>query len=181
MKPYSPVEYWTERGRNYEQECRERGWWDIENAPLIGLLETLEFATVLDVGCGFGRVGASILRRWPNVRYTGIDVSPDMIEAARRRLPGAELIVGDLATWESARSWDLVVSVSVLGHLLPEDIAGVIAKLRRWAVKDLIAIDWDEVGASTAYQYGHDYLHLYGDALRSLTPYGRQSVFHVKP
>ncbi len=74
----------------------------------------------------------------------------------------------------------VIVSFVVLGHLLPQDIGSVIDKLRHWAVQDVIAIDWDEPGASTAYQFGHPYRELYGDALKSVTPYGRQSIFLVR-
>ena len=176
-----PVEYWRQRGKTYPQECAERGWWDIENPPLFAILDTLEFGSVLDVGCGFGRVGAALIRHYPHIAYTGVDVSPDMLTVARERLPGAEFIEADLATWDDDRRWDLVVAVSTLGHVHPDDIEVVIAKLRRMANRDLVAIDWNEVGASTPYQWGHDYLHLYGDALKSVTPYGRQDVFHVRP
>jgi trans-aconitate methyltransferase len=178
---YVPADYWGQRGKHYEAEAIERGWVNVENEPLFRLLDTLTFDSVLEVGCGFGRVGYAIKRHYPHVTYTGIDVSPDLIEAARKRLPDSELIVADVAEWDSDRTWDLVVAVSVLGHILPADIEAVIAKMRKWANNDVVAIDWDEVGASTSFQYGHDYGHIYGDALRSLTPYGRQSMFHVRP
>jgi trans-aconitate methyltransferase len=178
---YVPADYWTRRGKVYEAEAIDKGWVSVENKPLFNLLDKLKFSTVLEVGCGFGRVGRAILKHYPDVTYTGIDVSPDLIEAARKRLPTSELIVADLAAWDTERTWDLVVSVSVLGHILPADIEAVIAKMRKWATSDVVAIDWDEVGASTTFQYGHDYGHIYGDALRSIMPYGRQSVFHVRP
>ncbi len=49
---------------------------------------------VLDAGCGFG---ASCLLMPAGVRYVGIDISPDLIEVARERYPGAEFVVGDLS------------------------------------------------------------------------------------
>lgn len=176
---YNPVTYWTERGKSYEDELRKKGWWDAENPPLLELLARLEFGSVLEVGCGFGRVGAAILSRWPDVQYTGIDVSPDLIAGAQKRLPGVELLCHDLATFDTDRQWDLVVSVSVLGHLRPEDIGRVTQNLRRWAKRDLVTVDWDDVGASTSFQYGHDYRTLYGQA--EVIPMGRQSIFWVKP
>jgi trans-aconitate methyltransferase len=179
---YVPADYWGQRGRTYEAEAIERGWVNVENEPLFRLLDTLEFSSVLEVGCGFGRVGYAIKRHYPHVTYTGIDVSPDLIEAARKRLPDSELIVADLEAWYAGdRKWDLVISVSVLGHIRPKYIEWVVSQLRRAARNDVVAIDWDEVGASPSFQYGHDYGHIYGDALRSLTPYGRQSMFHVRP
>jgi SAM-dependent methyltransferase len=175
---YRPVEYWTERGKVFEEEARNQGWWGAENEPLNDLLSTLKFETVLEVGCGFGRVGATILSKWPQVRYTGMDVSPDLVAAASLRLPDSELFVADLATWDTDRKWDLVVSVSVLGHLLPTDIKQVITKMRRWAKHDLVTIDWDEVGKQTDYQFGHDYRNLYPKRV-SRTPIGRLAMYHL--
>jgi SAM-dependent methyltransferase len=178
---YSPPDYWTERGRGYEQEAIREGWWSTENEPILALLDGLEFESVLEVGCGFGRVGSHVLARNPSVAYTGLDVSPDLIDGARRVLPeDAELICADLATWDTDRQWDLVLSVSVLGHLLPTDIASVLAKMKRWARHDVVHVDWNEIGGQTAYQYGHDYQLIHrGEAIE--IPYGRQTIFHVKP
>jgi len=103
------------------------------------------------------------------------------VASAQRRLPDDELICADVAKWESDRKWDLVVAVSVLGHILPTDIENVIAKMRKWARYDVVAIDWDDVGNSTSFQFGHDYRRIYGDALIDEIPYGRQTVFHVRP
>lgn len=175
---YSPPKYWRERGKVFEQEAQAQHWWGAENKPLLELLARLRFSSVLEVGCGFGRVGASIVAHWPYVAYTGMDVSPDLVAAAQRRIPNGELICADLATWEPDRQWDLVVSVSVLGHILPEDVAGVIRKMRRWAKRDLVTIDWDETGQSTAYQYAHPYHRLYPKRVKR-TPLGRLAMYHL--
>lgn len=181
---YSPVDYWTERGRGYEQEAVREGWWATENVPVHELLDGLTFDSVLEVGCGFGRVGAQVIARRPGVAYTGLDVSPDLILAARRIIPDGELIVADLATWDTDRRWDLVLSVSVLGHLRPDDIEEVLRRMRTWARRDVVHVDWNEVGASTSYQYGHPYRDIHarlGPQPVTEIPYGRQTIFHVAP
>lgn len=176
---YDPVLYWTTRGQGWEQEAIDQGFWNAENPPLLDLLATLSFESVLDVGCGFGRVGASIMRRWPGVDYTGVDVSPDLIEGARKRLgPEARLIIGDLATFDTDQQYDLVLAVSVLGHIRPEHVGGLLNRMRRWANKDIVHVDWNEVGAQTEFQYGHDYYALHGPAAE--IPYGRQTIFHLE-
>jgi len=50
---------------------------------------------VLDLACGDGGLGEELLRR--GLRYRGVDATPEMIEAARRRLGSrAEVDLGDL-------------------------------------------------------------------------------------
>src|SRR3954465_7098599 len=53
--------------------------------------------TVLDAGCGSGRLTETLIERVPDGRVIGVDVSASMIDAARKRLgDGADLRVADL-------------------------------------------------------------------------------------
>jgi len=53
---------------------------------------------VLDLACGDGGLGEALLAR--GLRYTGVDVEPAMVDAARRRLgAAAAFAVGDLDTY----------------------------------------------------------------------------------
>lgn len=71
--------------------------------------------TVLDAGCGSGRVTQALLERLPAGRVIGVDGSPGMIEAARRRLgDDVELLVCDLLDLNLAgRAVDGVFSTAV--------------------------------------------------------------------
>src|SRR3954469_8251174 len=64
------------------------------------VMERLELRgdeTVLDAGCGSGRLTEALRERVPDGRVIGVDVSASMIEAARGRLgPDADLRVADL-------------------------------------------------------------------------------------
>jgi trans-aconitate methyltransferase len=181
---YDPVAYWTERGKGYETEAVEQGWVDVENEPVFDLLDTLRFSSVLEAGCGFGRVGAAILKHYPGVGYTGFDVSPDLVEGARTRIPKGKghLFVADLATWTPDRTWELVIAVSVLGHIRREDIRRVIRNLLAASRGSVVHVDWNKVGGETAFQYGHDYAAIYREL--GITParthYGKQDIWYVR-
>lgn len=69
---------------------------------------------VLDIGCGAGELALAIARNRPAARVIGVDVSSDLVEAARRRgdqLTNAEFILADAASWrEPGFTPDLLVS-----------------------------------------------------------------------
>jgi ubiquinone/menaquinone biosynthesis C-methylase UbiE len=51
-------------------------------------------ATILDVGCGTGRLLRSAAKRWPQAALIGVDPAEGMVEAARRLTPAATFYVG---------------------------------------------------------------------------------------
>lgn len=72
-------------------------------------------ASWLDVACGTGR-HLEFLRRRHHV--TGVDLSPDMLRVARRRLPGVRLLLGDMRNFHLDGSFDVVSCLySAIGHL----------------------------------------------------------------
>ncbi|MGY1813626.1 class I SAM-dependent methyltransferase [Blastococcus sp. SYSU D00820] len=75
---------------------------------------------VLDVGCGAGDLAAALARRVPQV--DAVDRSPEMVEAARRRVPPqVTLHRADVTTLDlPAGAFDAVVSMAVLHHLTLE-------------------------------------------------------------
>ena len=63
--------------------------------------------TVLDAGCGTGRVAIELARS--GFEVVGVDVAADMLATARRLDPGLEWIEADLATLDLGRTFDVVV------------------------------------------------------------------------
>jgi trans-aconitate 2-methyltransferase len=81
---------------------------------VIGRLELNGNETVLDAGCGSGRVTELVLDRLPNGRLIGIDGSASMVAKAREKLGDrAEVREGDLAALDLAEEFDLVYSNAV--------------------------------------------------------------------
>jgi len=64
-------------------------------------------ATVLDAGCGTGRVAIELARR--GIEVVGVDVDPSMLATARQRAPALEWVESDLATLDLGRRFDVVV------------------------------------------------------------------------
>lgn len=66
--------------------------------------------THLDVACGTGRILEHLAAR--TLRSTGIDISPAMLAMARRKLPTAELVLGDISRPQALgdRAFDLITA-----------------------------------------------------------------------
>jgi SAM-dependent methyltransferase len=64
-------------------------------------------ASVLDAGCGTGRVAIELAGR--GVTVTGVDRDASMVATARRRAPELEWTVGDVDTVDLGREFDVVV------------------------------------------------------------------------
>jgi ubiquinone/menaquinone biosynthesis C-methylase UbiE len=86
-----------------------------------------EGAAVLDIGTGPGHLLAEIAALRPDLRLTGIDLSPTMIEVARQTVAGngVRLDIGDAARMPYPDgSFDLIVSTISLHHWQePERVA----------------------------------------------------------
>jgi trans-aconitate 2-methyltransferase len=82
-----------------------------------------------DIGCGPGNSTEVLRERYPHAHIVGVDSSPDMIDAARKRLPGIAFEVADIRQWRPEQTLDVILANAVLqwipGHetLLPALIA----------------------------------------------------------
>jgi trans-aconitate 2-methyltransferase len=79
--------------------------------------------TVLDAGCGSGRVTGLLIERLPDGHVVAVDGSASMIEKVRETLrPGDEALVSDLTELELDERVDAVFSSAVFHWVLDHDI-----------------------------------------------------------
>jgi SAM-dependent methyltransferase len=72
-----------------------------------GFVSRLSPASVLDAGCGTGRVAIELARR--GVPVVGVDRDPSMLATARQRGPSVRWIPADLTTLDLGQVFDIVV------------------------------------------------------------------------
>jgi len=78
--------------------------------------------SLLDVGCGFGDLYSWLHGAGLTVSYTGIDLSPEILETAARMNPGLDFRCGELFDFDwSAQSFDWVLLSGTLNWELDDD------------------------------------------------------------
>ncbi len=94
------------------------------------LVASLGPHTVLDAGCGTGRVAIELARR--GVDVVGVDLDPAMLAAARSKAPELSWLEEDLASLDLDRCFDVVVMAgNVLCFVAPGTEGAVVAALAR--------------------------------------------------
>src|ERR1700704_712784 len=80
---------------------------------VLARLELRGDETVLDAGCGSGRVTQALIERLPRGRVIAVDASPSMAQAARERLgEQADVRVLDLLDLELETPVDAILSTA---------------------------------------------------------------------
>lgn len=89
---------------------------------------------ILDAGCGPGRTGAVLHEQGHHV--VGVDVDPELVEAARQDHPGPRWLVSDLATLDLAALGEpelfdaAVMAGNVITYVAPDTEAQVLRSIR---------------------------------------------------
>jgi trans-aconitate 2-methyltransferase len=94
---------------------------DERTRPAAELLARVPLATagrVTDLGCGPGNSTALLRARFPGATLVGVDSSGEMLARARRELPDATFVHGDVGGYVAEVPQDLLFANAVL-HWLP--------------------------------------------------------------
>jgi SAM-dependent methyltransferase len=194
---YNPKDYWLEQGKVYKNNFKYNNKFELQERMLLEYLTSNIFTSnsegrpvelsVLEVGCGFGRITRLLLESFGKaiVKYVAVDMSPDQIRNARdyveqsylkggggtavddvdgRKGDWLEFVVSDIqslkSTSASNHSYDLVLASEVLLHILPSEIQKVVYQLTEMSNRHIINVDWyeDEVPKKVA---PHNFIHRY--------------------
>lgn len=69
--------------------------------------------SVLEVGCGFGDLGAYLRQKYEGVQYTGVDISSRMIEEGQKANPGLLLYQANVLEMDPSQQFDVVLAQGI--------------------------------------------------------------------
>jgi len=116
----------------YSMGLWEDGATDLEASQIqmidrvIERLEIVDGDNILDFGCGWGCVPNYIMSKFPNVRFTGLNLSHQQCEYMRHKIQEPQsylssgrftLIEGDINQVEFAEKFDKILSIGVFSHI----------------------------------------------------------------
>ncbi len=93
----------------------------------IKLADSPEEPRILEIGCGDGRDAKEIVKR--SKRYTGFDISEELIKLARQYVPEGEFEVADAVDYDYPGGLDVVFAFASLLHLSKEEVRTVLEKV----------------------------------------------------
>lgn len=168
LNPVEINEYWIERGKHYAENdgYRLSKAFHREQGKLVNAwIRELNPNTVLELGCGFGRITKQIVDAVPASKILAVDISLDQIGKAPVRSASLKFSQADLFEWQSANSFPdfrLTVAVEVFLHL-PEFLIRWIAS--KAALQGQLLHDFDPAvkpGDRTGeHCFAHDYPAIY--------------------
>jgi SAM-dependent methyltransferase len=168
---YDPVPYWTANGPHLSPPGSDSPEQAAVRGELQLLIEELQeingpISSVLDVGCGQGRLAAFLLDVLPAAKYSGMDLAQPQLSGTLAVRPEGEFILHDIrepfrkaSAPPYIRQWDLVLASEVLLHVPPADIEQACRNLLDVTGKYLITVDWSQPleGEIAPWNWLHDY------------------------
>ncbi len=90
------VEHFDRWSRTYEQSWMQRALFEPAHRAVLTLAARLvhQPESVLDVGCGTGKLLRQAGAYWPQARLIGVDPADGMVAMAQRHLPNATFLKG---------------------------------------------------------------------------------------
>lgn len=173
------TDYWVSRGERYARQFRYNETFAEQERAFEKFLAETRPRTVLEFGCGFGRM-TSIVRSINPERQVAVDISPHQIEEARKRVEGVTYVVSDILDFEGEEPFDLVFSAELLMHIHPDRVREAITKTIDLSRKWVLNIDLDNwKGSLASHNWLHQYRELYAPLVPTVVEIGSQAMFYV--
>jgi SAM-dependent methyltransferase len=155
---YDPLEYWDKRAKKYKHTERID---ELEN--LINFVQKYNIKNILEVGSGEGRIYNYFLDKKISINFTMCDFS----NSFRKKCKELTNVLPD--SWDGKilpynnDSFDLIISFSVLLHVLPDQIENIFQEHVRVSNKYIFIATWyeDLRGKSEEHCFEHDYYYLF--------------------
>lgn len=188
-KTYDAEFFWQDLGEEYFKRFQKQEMLQINIGWLIDVVKTLKCETLIDIGCGFGRVLPFLIESKTVKSCHGVDIAQNILNCHEKYLEPSKVEVKnkagdiikapdyrDLITFSigdgrhlkdiESNSYDCALSSEVLQHTAPEDIERFCQELVRVSKVGVICIErW---GFPSEHAEPHIWSHNLADVFEKL-------------
>lgn len=184
-KTYDPETFWNGLGDEYYKRFRKKEQFMVNAHWIIDIVNVLGAVSLLEPGCGFGRLLPILLENCPTLKKAdGFDIADNILRCSAEYLkpmepteenpnpPNFEDVInlkkGDIRkmTDYESNSYDVVVSSETIQHLSPRDAESAIREMVRVAKRAVVLIErW---GFPGEHAEPHMWTHNYAEFLSQL-------------
>lgn len=164
---FNSVDYWLHRGKGYIHEAHiESQFHRDQEKFLIRQLRSFTPKTILELGCGFGRVTAVMADEFPNADIMAFDVSPDQIDRAVHdyRRSKVHFVCADVTKIQHFLRFDVAVAIELFLHLHHHDLLKLVPTILKSCRVLIHDFDVNPID----YKSRHITMHNYGEIYQSL-------------
>lgn len=129
MTKAEKIKHFNSIAEKHETKRKKRGYYHRELEKFLRFIVP-SGSSVIEIGCGTGE----LLNALTPSRGLGIDISPNMVEKARRKFPSLQFEVGDLEALQIDEKFDYVVLAETIGHV--DDIQLALRELHKVSKPD---------------------------------------------
>lgn len=164
---YENEKFWKQFGEKYYDNYKnKKDWVQKQEVLLVENLKKLEFDSVLEFACGFGRTAKVFSENFAIKKFHAFDLSPHQIEHAKKYCKGFDIkfMTSTINDFESDEKFDIVFGPEVLMHIEPKDIEFVIKKMssftKRYFIVTVFPFKNQKIHKGT-HTFYHDYEKIY--------------------
>ena len=97
-----------------------------EDIKYVFSLVSKPHPSVLEIGCGNGRDAEEIIKK--TINYIGIDISKNLLDIARTKVPCAKFYLEDIETFSFSHSIDIIFAFASLLHISKDSLRIILVK-----------------------------------------------------
>ena len=171
-KVYDPLHFWEDYGDKYFKSFKRMQDIQINLSWVVQILTSLKPESLLDVGCGFGRLEPFFIDAGVVDKVTGVDFSQKQLDSAVEYLktyPKREKITLSKASAKNLpfkdKSFDIVLTSELFTHVPPNKVRNAFISLSRVAKKYIVCVERFVFPGEHPYPHiwTHDYVKQVGD------------------